>query len=249
VAPDRVIVLRNLNIPDGGSLPSTIDFNSGSSLPAAAVATVQGGGGDELEIFTELVTARSGRSLFWFDLAPRSAASRPWAGLPPTLMIEGDYHSVLVFASGANEGDLRVSLKYVRQVSDQTLVLGPAMTLASTSVVASGIYPRLRFQGVLPAEYNKGVELGLSAGDAGNAYSLVATAAYLAAGGDALRYDLFMPDVRGLEGFPDASRLSTGPNDLSVAAFTFNGPGIFDLTPNLGSEFKAATKVGKVTVP
>ena len=82
VPPDRFIVLRNLDIPDGGSLPSTIDFNSASSVPATAAATIQNPAGDDLEIFTELVTARSGRSLFWFDLAPSTNAARVWAGLP-----------------------------------------------------------------------------------------------------------------------------------------------------------------------
>ena len=71
----------------------------------------------------------------------------------------------------------------------------------------------------------------------------------MTAAGNTLAYDFTMPDVAGLAGFPAAARLASGTNDMALGASGFTGPGIFDLTPNLGSEFKAASKVTTINVP
>jgi hypothetical protein len=62
LAPDKLIVFRNLNVPDLGSLPSPIDFNGPASLvPATATATITGASpADRLEIFVGLHTANGG---------------------------------------------------------------------------------------------------------------------------------------------------------------------------------------------
>ena len=249
--PDKVVVLRDLNIPDGGSLPSTINFAAPAATPATATATITGASsGDDLEIFTELVTAKH-RLLFWFDLAPSQVATRPWAGLSAANMVSGDFHDVVVFATPrASEGDYRVSLKYVGPVANQTLAIGPVLAAPTISSVATGAYPRFRFQGALPSEYNKGASIDvLSSASAGNVFSIIASGAYLAASGNALAYDLTMPNVAGLTGFPGGARLTAGPNDITASGFGFTGPGIFDLQPNVGSEFKAAAKAATVVVP
>ena len=58
-----------------------------------------------------------------------------------------------------------------------------------------------------------------------------------------------MPDVAGLTGFPAAAMLTAGLNDVSASAFGFAGPAVFDLEPNLGSEFKAAARGFAINVP
>ena len=247
--PDKLILLRNLNIPDGGSLPSTVDFNGSSLVPATATATITGGAGDDLEMFTELVTA-NGPSLLWFDLAPSALAARPWAGIPTSAMVTGDFHALVAFATPRGSKDFRVSLKYVGPVANQSLVLGPSISAPTITQVVAGNYPRLRFQGTFSSDYNKGASLDVvSAVDGGNVLSMIATSGYLAASGNALAYDFIVPDVGALAGFPLSARLTAGANDVSASAFGFTGPGIFDLQPNLGSEFKAATKAATINVP
>jgi hypothetical protein len=246
--PDKVVLLRNLDIPDGGSLPVTIDFNGpAATAPAAATATITGGGTDRLEIFTELITA-NGASLLWFDLAPSVNAIRPWAGIAPAQMVAGDFHAVVAFASpSTSETDFRVTLKYVGPVGNQSLAFGPTISTPTASLVSPGSFPRFRFQGVAPSEYGKGVFIDLQS--SANAFSLVATNAYLAASGSATAYDFTTPDVAALPGFPAAARLTAGPNDVSTTAFGFNGPGIFELRPTLGSESRSATVGSRITVP
>jgi hypothetical protein len=247
--PDKLFLLRNLNIPDGGSLPSTIDFNGPALVPATATATMTGGAGDDLEIFTELVTA-NGPSLMWFDLAPSTLTARPWAGIPASAMATGDFHALVVFATPRGSKDFRVSLKYIRTVADQSLVFGPSISAPTITPVVAGNYPRFRFQGTFSSDYNKGASLDVvSAVDGGNVLSMLATSVYLAGSGNALAYDFVVPDVGGLAGFPVAARLTAGANDVSASSFGFTGPGIFDLQPNLGSEFKAAAKAATINVP
>ncbi len=248
--PDRVVVFRDLDVADGNSLPSTIDFNGpASSTPATATATITNGGTDLLEIFTEVIT-NNGQALLWFDNNPSPSSTRPWAGLNLATMAPGDFHGLVTFATRPAADGFRVALKYVGAVADQTLALGPTINAPTATQVAAGPYPRYRFQGVIPVEYNKGVSVDITHNGAdGNVLSIMATSAWLAGAGNALAYDLTMPDVAGLAGFPAAARLTAGLSDASVSAFGFNGPGIFDLRPSLGNEFKASARTVQVGVP
>ncbi len=248
--PNRAVVFRNLNVADGGSRPSIIDFSGpASSLPAIANVTVTDGQNEILEVFTELVTGNS-RALFWFDLSPSQTTTRPWAGLSSAAMTSGDFHGLFVFASPPMSSDFRVTLKYVGPVANQSVALGPVLGGPSAAQVVAGAYPRYRFQGLLPAEYNKGAAIDVVAFQgAGNAFSIIATSAYLTTSGGALAYEFTMPDVFGLASFPAAARLTAGSNHLTVSGFGFTGPGSFDLTPSLGNEFKAAVRGASISVP
>ena len=249
--PDRIIVLRNLDIPDGGALPAPIDFNAATTAPATANATITGSSGDDLEIFIDVVTANTD-ALLWFDLSPSPATTRPWAGLGPTTMATGDFHGIYAFANPRpfDANNYRFALKYVGPVSNQTLSLGPGIGAPTVSQVAAGAYPRYRFQGTIPPEYGKGASVDvLSAEEGGNTFTIIATGAYLAASGNAMAYDFTMPDIVGVAGFPGAARLTTGQNDVAVGTFGFTGPGIFDVLPTLGSEFRAAVRGATIIAP
>jgi hypothetical protein len=240
-APNKVIVLRNLNIPAGGSLPSVVDFNGAAATnPATALATITGAAGDDWRPTLNITT--NGVALLWNDFNPNTNTTRPWGGLSSTAMATGDFHGLVVFAMPRNNSvDFRVSLRFVGQVSNQTIAFGPAINAPATSQIAAGAYPRYRLQGSLPPEYNKGVTIDLLKAD-GNAFALIASSAYLSSAGNALAYDFTMPDVAGLAGFPAAARLTSGSNDVVVSGFGFTGPGIFDAPPAVGIEFKAAVK-------
>ena len=251
-SPDRLVIMRGLDIPDGGAIPSAIDFTGPSSSPAAtATASITGSGTDLLEMFTDVVTANGSASL-WFDLVPSANSLRPWGGLSLATMIAGDLHGLAVFATPAagTAGDFRVTLRYVGAVADQALAMGPVLNAPTATQVAAGSYPRFRFQGSVQSEYNKGVSVDIQAADgSGNTYSIIATSGWLTAAGNVLAYDLTMPDVSALPGFPAAARLTAGPNDAAVSAFGFTGQGIFDLRPTLGTEFKAASRGVGIVVP
>jgi hypothetical protein len=251
-APDKLLLVRNLDIPNGGSLPAPIDFNEPSSFaPATAAVTITGAAaGEDLLTTVDLVTA-NGMGTIWSDLRIGSATTRTWAGLPSTVMQTTDYHGLAVFASPPTGSfDVRVTLRFVGPVSNQTLALGAAMNLPTTSQVGAGFYPRFRFQGTMPAEYNSGASLQLFGNqEFGNFYAISATRTYLAEAGNALAYDFTMPDIASVAGFPLVARLSPGDNTLAVIGSGFTAPGIFDPVPALGSEFKAAARSTTLIVP
>ena len=245
--PDRIILLRDLNVPDGGMLPA-IDFNAAGTLtPATAQVTVTGSLNDPLEAFVDLVTANSYEGL-WMELASSPATVRTWAGLSQQDMRSSDFHALIVFASAQNEsGDFRVTQRFVDYVTNQTLAMGPLMSLPGISQLPSGT--RLRFQGVLPGEYDRGLAFTVAdTSGLGNSYFMTATTGYLAASGGAFQYNLAMPDLTALAGFPFASLLGAGDYDVAMDAYGFNGPGAFGPRPVRGGEFRAAVRNTSITI-
>lgn len=248
LAPDKIIVFRNLNVADGGALPSAIDFNGpGSSAPATATVTITGAAGDDLEVYTDVVKDNKPPLALWSDLSPSPATTRPWAGLGPAALLSGEFHELTVFASDPTSDDVRASVKDVGPVTDQTIAFGPTINAPTVSQVVAGAYPRFRFQGALPAEYNKGATVEMYGSD--NVFFILATGAYLTASGSALAYDITMPAVAGLAGFPGAARLTAGINDLVVSGYGFIAQGTFEPLPALGTEFKVSIRNTTITVP
>ena len=249
-APTSGIIRRNLNIADGGAL-APINFNgAGTFVPATAMVTVSGvGPNDKLEVYTDISTP-NGDALFWNDVAPSSTATRIWAGLPASVLLASDLHLLTVFAGPDDgTGDERVSVKYVGAVSDQAITIGPTINLPAISTLSAGAYPRFRFVGTLPADYDKGATIELTPSDEGNTYSITATNAYLMAAGNGQAYDLAMPDVAGLASFPSASRLTAGSAIVSTSGYGFTGSGIFDPVPALGAQFVLAVRNTELAVP
>jgi hypothetical protein len=83
----------------------------------------------------------------------------------------------------------------------------------------------------------------------GNTFSIISSRGYLIEAGGTVVYDFTMPDVVGLAGFPAAARLTAGPNAATTTLFGFTGPGVFDLKPTVGSEYRAAATTASITVP
>jgi hypothetical protein len=240
-------------VPDGGSLPQTIDFNGAASIvPATATATISGAaGGDQLEIYVDVLTAHGSNQL-WSDLAPSTVAARPWAGLGNANMVSGDMHRLWAFASRSTPTTIhfRVVTKVVGPVANQALALGAEVPAPTSSLVSGGAYPRFRFQGSIPADYNKGVSMDVVGEVDGSSYLfLLASGAYLAASGTPAAFDLTMPDVAGLPGFPADSRLTAGANAVTLALHGFTGSGLYEPRPVLGAESRGAFRGLTINVP
>ena len=152
-------------------------------------------------------------------------------------------------SSAASNGDFRVTQKFVDYVTNQSLALGPFIGLPNISQVSSGTYPRLRFQGVVPAEYDRGVAFSAAPDSgSGNLFHVAATTAYLRAVGNASNYDVVIPDLTALPSFPLASGLSLGESAIAVDAWGFNGPGAINPVPVRGGEFRAAVRNTTITI-
>ena len=160
-------------------------------------------------------------------------------------------HNLFAFASRSTDlVDFRVVSKTVGPVSNQSLALGAELPAPASSMVSGGAYPRFRFQGSLAADYNKRVSIDvLGEVEGGNAMYIVTSVAWLAVSGTPGAYDVTMPDVAGLPGFPTEARLTTGDNVVTLSAHGFNGQGLYEPRPILGFESKELYKAFRITVP
>ncbi len=251
-APDKLVLFRNLNVPDGGTLPSTIDFDGpASSVPATAALTLANTGGLDVVMTSQLLTANGSTMSLYYDIGG-SGTTRTWSGLDQSRMIAGDIHGLYAFAipTANPTSESKALFQYVGPVAAQTLTFGPSMPNATITAVSGAPYPRYRVQGTLPTEYPQGVSLTLvNMAGAGNLFSITATAAYLAAAGSASAYDVTMPDVAGLAGFPAASRLNAGQTLVTYTGYGWTGSGIMFLEPTIGDKMQMASKGATINVP
>ena len=246
--PNAIIMMRNQDIPNGGTLPA-INFNAaGAVVPATANITIEGGNvGDEFQVYSDIITT-NGLTLLWHDLQSNST-TRPWAGLPPSAMLAGDMHNPTVFASPSDGSGFRASTVIIGAVSNQTITLDPVISLPVVTQVIAGGYPRFRFAGALPAAYDKGATVDIFPDGDGNSYGIVATNAYLVAVGSGQAYDFTMPDIATLVSFPAAARLTAGPSTVSASGYHFTGAGVFDPVHASGTEFSVSVRNTSVIVP
>lgn len=246
---DRVILQRNLNIPDGGALPATIDFASAQAFaPASATATISNSLGDQLSLSSLFFTANGEAGILASEFQATTNVSRTWSGIPSNQLANGDLHGLLLGASPdfSNLTTERLVFQFTTSVANQSIALGPNLDIPTATVLAVGSYPRYRFQGSLPQEYRSAVSISISFG---NTYSITATSGYLSVAGSASVFDLPMPDVAALNGFPVASRLTSGVNDVMVEASGWNGGGLLSVRPNAGDVLKAGIRLVTISVP
>ncbi len=250
---DKVLLQRNLNIPDGGALPATLDFNSAQAFaPASATATVANSLGDELGLSSLFFTANGEAGLFSQDFAPSTNVLRTWNGVPSNQLVSGDLHGVILSASPDFQSfsTARFLFQFATSVANQSLSLGPNLDIPTATVLAVGAYPRFRFQGALPQEYRSSVSIDIrDALLSANTYSISATGGYLSVAGTSSLFDLPMPDVASLNGFPTGSGLLSGANEVTVQASGWNGGGLLALRPRAGDVFKAGLRAINISVP
>lgn len=247
--PDRMVIMRDIDLPHGSTLPAAVAFNNPSALiPTVGLATVNNVGSDFLTIATDLATA-NGRSPLWSDLGVASPSPRLWPGLHPVDMLATDLHGLTATATTQAGDGLRTATRFVGPVSNQTLNLGAALTPPTIVPVAPGPYPRYRISGPVAAEYDRGVSVVLGQSVAGSTVRMVATSAWLQQSSPQGTYDIVMPDVGGLAGLPAAARLGAGVNIVLVTAFGHTGDGLAMVTPVLNAEARSAARTTTVTVP
>ncbi len=216
---DRFDIHRNINASQGGVLP-LVDFTGPASFAAlTGNVTVGNALTDYLASTIEYSTANGyvGQVSAW---SPWSmTAVRPYPIVAAAGRQPGDMMGVTVRSSiGApdRDDDLRlVTVSVDPGTTALDVTLGPRSPAATATAVATDPYLRFRVQGTLLPEYPTLIGVNFQpasgwAGDDGNLVSLTATSDYLNTVGTGLSYDLTMPDLSALPGFPIASALPRG---------------------------------------
>jgi uncharacterized membrane protein len=222
---DRWFIHRDLNIPSAGTMP-VVDFLGGSSVAAGSGnVTVTNSLGDWLvdELYYETsngFVGQVGVASEW-----TTPTLRPFPTIPASHHRSGDVMGVWV---GAESDAFPQSERLVLVATDPgatavTAPLGPRITEPNVTQIASTPYLRLRTQGAMPAGFGDAVLIGIIPRDGGNRVAIGATSGYLAQAGSASTYDLSMPDLSALPGFPLNSALPPGETFVGAQVVEVTG--------------------------
>lgn len=192
---DRVLIRRDLDIPEGGSV-GTVDLGGAESFaPAQATATVTGAGGDPLIHLMGYHTGPTCSGASLYTGPPGAATSFPFRGIPAARQRSGDVHVLTVTAFGGTVN--RIVQEWFHALADRAVALPPAVT--PTVIPLQGPYKRLQATFTIPEEY-----LGGTGGVVLLAWETVQRRASVAASFARLpgaNAQLAMPDLTGVEGF------------------------------------------------
>jgi hypothetical protein len=250
--PDRLMDVRNLNPADGSTLPFAADFNGANAYaPASAQVTVGNALGDDLLAFGAFATSNGEVGLFGTGFEVPGTGQFSWFGLPTNRLQAGDLHASVLIASppSSTTDETRVHFLYSAQVQNLTQTLGPRLPTPAATSIGTPAYRRLRVTGALPTEYNDFVAASFGPSGGGNEITVIQTGAYIAAAGSTATYDLSIPDLTALAGFPLPSGLPAGEIEAFVDTEGWTGSGTTGPAPVNGTVFQTASKTVKITVP
>ncbi len=208
---DLMIIRRDLDIPDGGSL-ATLDFGSAEAVaPVANTVTVSGGSGGSLSAYVYYLTGApcSGNSLY-----SMSGATSPFTIYlpPPALRRSSDGMQIDLFETDADGS--RQALVTSHTPGDVQVSFGSHLG-AVTETVLPGSYKRIQLAFTMPADYQAA---SVSFGQNSVYVDLDASAGFLAG---RTNVTLTMPDFAGLSGFQPGYLPSIGSSNaygLSVSS-------------------------------
>jgi hypothetical protein len=210
----RMILRRNVDAPDGTTLP-VFDFAAPEAFaPAVANVSVNGLGPEGVSGSSGLLTSN--------DQLPVTVVtnqgtdvSRHYAALPEAQLLPGDLQVLFVTSNPTGTAAGRTATLYFRAPTDRTLTLGAPLIPPTFITVATEPALRVRVHFVPQGDYDRSVGVALQQGTSNTVVGLNMTAAYadLAGGG----YDLVVPDLSHAAGFDPAWALHPGETVLWAA--------------------------------
>ena len=215
----RVILRRNVDAPDGATLP-VFDFTAPEAFaPAVANVSVNGLGPEGASQSTGLLTSN--------DQLPVTGVTNQgtdvthqYVALPEAQLLPGDLQVLFVTANAAGSAAGRTATLYFRAPTNLTLTLGASLIPPTFLTVATEPALRLRVHFVPQSDYDRSAGITLQQGAGNTIVGVNMTAAYadLAGGG----YDILIPDLSHAAGFDPAWALHTG-GDLLWSAGRIGG--------------------------
>jgi hypothetical protein len=196
----RGMLIRDVDLPDGGSLGTVSWQVPGAFNPVRSTISVNGFSGDVsfAHAMSYLTTAACTVNPLY------SGASTTMFGVPQALQRPNDFHMVtLLAATAANSRTRTVSLSF-QVMTDRTIALPPVVN-APLLTTLSGSYKRLQANvGDIPGVYNRSAVLEY--GDGGKQVVVSASTGYAGTVGVVLA----TPDLSGVSGWDSAWAMSTG---------------------------------------
>jgi hypothetical protein len=201
----RMILRRNVDAPDGATLP-VFDFTAPEAFaPAVANVSVNGLGPEGVSGSTGLLTSHDQLSVT--GVTDRGTdATRQYVALPEAQLLPGDLQVLFVTGNPTGGGDGRTATFYFRAPTDLTLTLGASIIPPTFLTVATEPALRLRVHFAPQSDYDRSAGITLQQGNTIVGVNMTAAYADLARGG----YDILVPDLSHAAGFDPAWALHTG---------------------------------------
>lgn len=204
VTPDRVIVRRAQDFVSGASLP-VLDFAGNEAqnvTPHSFTATGLSASDDKYFLLTFNTATTRRHSLS--TLMQFTSATQTLHGIPAALTQAGDFHELEVFA---DQGALyRGEVQFYRTAGNRSVTLGAQMSNPTLTTVATS--PRLRLRTQVSSQSEYGAFITVAHVQPSREVVLTATNSWF--GGTPITWDLTIPDMSGVTGFPSGAGLVSG---------------------------------------
>lgn len=214
VVPDKIIIRRAQDRTANSAIP-VLDFTA-AEAQNVAVHTVTASGvssADENLFLTTFNTPTTRGHALTVESVLASGANTLY-GVPAALVQSGDFHELLVFANGGES--YRGETHYYRAPGNRTVALGPALNNPNLTTVAGSSHLRLRTQ--LGSQSDYATLLSVEHVQSSREVILTMTNSYH--GGTPIQWDVTIPDLSGVPGFPSGALLQSGVNtDWFVEAY------------------------------
>ena len=199
--PTRLILRREIDLPDGALVPS-LDFESNEAFDVVtANVGLENLGGDAAVNFTGLLTAHGTFSL---PFASRIVSTtQPYVALPGDKLLAGDLQRLHISTNDSTTN--RTADVYFRLPGDRAVRLGDRIARPAISTIAGGGTDgtiRLRARFVPQSDYDRLTTVVYEQSARSTFVVVSMTSAYAVLSGG---YHLDVPDLSGAAGF-DASR-------------------------------------------
>ncbi len=251
MAPDRIIIRRDVDAPANSTLP-VLDFGGAEAFaPETKSLTVNGSNGETL-LLTELYAtgSTSGHgALLHVETTPSAAITRTFYGVPAAKQKSGDLHMLIAVAypaGGLNPleaSQQRTAITMFSGSADKTVALGPALIMPTLTVLGPGRYSaKITKQPEYSQYWTASIASRSPSGATGNTVTVAATAGYV---GGSSTIELSVPDVMTVDGW-NASWLPTNAIFWQTSAAGWEGGTIFQPQKD-GSMVRTAIRSGSVS--
>jgi uncharacterized membrane protein len=182
-SPNSIVIQRDLNIPNGGSV--TADFANGVA-PLARTATIANLGTQQVT-FMGLFLSKNFTSGNISFVQPTTSTTVNWFGVPDASTVSGDFHAQTALATPAGSTTpfpMRALVYYSRLATNQTLTLPNAIaTLPTVTVAGTTPYVTINSSWAIENPYNQFWTLNFTpTGGSGPSAIVTGTAGYFGGG-------------------------------------------------------------------
>ena len=242
-SPTRIILRRDLDLPNGSTLP-TLDFGSDEAFDVVTPTVTIDNLRSEPAVSSTILMTR--RATFALPLPPNPNATgtQSYVSLPGAKLVDGDIEQLHVSTGGPT---FRSVDAYYRQPANRTVRLGDGMPTPTITVLAGEPSLRVRARFSTQADYDQLTSIVYEQPDRPVFVALSMTAAYASRTGG---YELDVPDLTAVSGFDPGWTLR--PNVfMSWNASRTGGtlPIGREVRPTDGAIRRAVTTQGTLTLP